>query len=222
MRPCGVDGCAKPHNSHGYCVKHGRRLLLYGDPLGSFQRPPRPVTCTVGGCTKPNERAGALCQMHRWRLDHYGDVHYRRYATGCSVDDCDRPHARGGWCGLHFQRWKRTGTTAEPTAVIPDVKRYPVRKFTGHPLASTTGRALVHRVVLYNETGPGPHPCHWCGTSVRWESTYPRDVDALVVDHVDHDRHNFQPTNLVPSCNPCNSRRRQTANHGLTSQFQPG
>ena len=32
-RICTVDGCGKPHNCHGYCKYHDRRLRMYGDPL---------------------------------------------------------------------------------------------------------------------------------------------------------------------------------------------
>lgn len=32
----------------------------------------------------------------------------------CSVADCDRPHRRNGFCDLHDQRMKRTGTTDDP------------------------------------------------------------------------------------------------------------
>lgn len=31
---CAVDGCDKPHCALGYCVKHRRKFLLYGGPLG--------------------------------------------------------------------------------------------------------------------------------------------------------------------------------------------
>ncbi len=208
MRICDVEGCGLRHNSHGFCQKHALRFLRYGDPLGTFQRPERPAECTVEGCSKPNERAGNLCQMHRWRLDHYGDVNHRRYADGCSVDGCDRPHSKNGYCGMHHQRVQRTGTTADPVVIL-DAKRYRVRQYPGHPLAFANGRAYVHRVVLYDAIGPGTHSCNWCGTPVRWEATYPAESDALIVDHLDHDRHNCERENLVPSCNSCNSRRRR-------------
>lgn len=41
----------------------------------------------------------------------------------------------------------------------------------GHPLANTHGAVFEHRKVLYDEIGPGPHPCHWhpmsgCGNPI--------------------------------------------------------
>jgi 5-methylcytosine-specific restriction endonuclease McrA len=70
----------------------------------------------------------------------------------------------------------------------------------GHPLADKRGRLLIHRLTLFNVIGPGVHPCHWCGTPVEWGTT-------LQTDHVNWDRRDNSPENLVPSCGPCNSRR---------------
>jgi len=70
-----------------------------------------------------------------------------------------------------------------------------------HPLSIGNGEVLEHRYVLYEKIGAGPHPCHWgCGALLTW------GVD-LHVDHLDSDRLNNDPANIVPSCNPCNVRR---------------
>ncbi|PQP24140.1 hypothetical protein [Rhodococcus opacus] len=37
----------------------------------------------------------------------------RKY-HGCTVDECERPHAARGLCSLHYERWKRNGTTDGP------------------------------------------------------------------------------------------------------------
>ena len=81
----------------------------------------------------------------------------------------------------------------------------------GHPLAPPSGIVAIARVVLYDTIGPGTHPCHWCGTSVKWKvGAGVRDPSALLADHLDHDATNDAPENLVPSCNECNSHRRRT------------
>lgn len=65
-----------------------------------------------------------------------------------------------------------------------------------HPLAN--GRWVYeHRVALYEKLGPGPQECWWCGRAISWE-------ENLDVDHLDYDRSNNDPSNLVPSCRACN------------------
>ena len=71
-----------------------------------------------------------------------------------------------------------------------------------HPLASRHGELLEHRAVLYAKIGPGPHPCHWCGKQREWGG--PGGIHA---DHLDTDRQNNDPENLVPSCKKCNGDR---------------
>jgi hypothetical protein len=83
----------------------------------------------------------------------------------------------------------------------------------GHPLISPTARQVIHlhRAVLYDKIGPGPHPCHWCGESVNWAittlDTPDRFKGVLVVDHLDNTDSNNDPSNLAPSCHSCNIHR---------------
>jgi hypothetical protein len=68
-----------------------------------------------------------------------------------------------------------------------------------HPLATKSG-LLLHRQVLYDELGPGPHPCHWCKRPLDWPE--------IAVDHLNGVRDDNRPENLVPSCSsPCNAHR---------------
>lgn len=69
-------------------------------------------------------------------------------------------------------------------------------------------RIYVHRKILRDKIGDGEHPCFHCGRMVawdKWHNEHPRD--ALVVDHLDANKLNNDPDNLVPSCNRCNSLR---------------
>jgi hypothetical protein len=76
---------------------------------------------------------------------------------------------------------------------------YVLLRLPEHPLAHD-GWVYEHRHVLYEGLGPGPQECWWCGIEVKWEN-------GLQVDHLDHDRSNNDPANLVPSCQPCNQGR---------------
>lgn len=77
----------------------------------------------------------------------------------------------------------------------------------GHPIAPPGGVVAAARLVLYEKIGPGPHACHWCGTEVEWK----RGVvpGALIADHLNWDRNDDSPDNLVPACNPCNVNRQR-------------
>lgn len=78
----------------------------------------------------------------------------------------------------------------------------------GHPLADERGAIGEHRAVLFAKLGPGRHPCHWCGTIVEWRPVGAAlEQGSLRADHLDGDRRNNDPANLVPSCNGCNVRR---------------
>lgn len=83
------------------------------------------------------------------------------------------------------------------------VTRYRRVKCEGHPLAQKDGHQYVHRVALFDKIGDGAHKCHWCPKELTWKGPGPR----IVVDHLDEDRWNNDPDNLVPACRTCNSHR---------------
>ncbi len=155
--------------------------------------------CTIPGCAKPLSRHG-LCQMHNWRLVHHGDVHHRRAPPPpCAIVGCTRPLKGHGLCMLHLGR-RRRGLPSDYTPPPLPRKRYRARVLRGHPLADARGRVYAHRVALYDSIPVDPIPCFWCGAPLTW------GVD-LFVDHLNHDRHDNAPTNLVPACNGCNAGR---------------
>lgn len=85
---------------------------------------------------------------------------------------------------------------------------YQFRRDPDHPLADAKGVVRVHRAVLFDAIGPGPHPCHWCGTILNWrtfrDSENPTAPGAITVDHLDLNHRNNAVDNLVPSCHACN------------------
>lgn len=70
-----------------------------------------------------------------------------------------------------------------------------------HPL-SRRGAVYEHRKVLYDKIGPGVHQCYWCSRDLEWGGR-----GGLQADHLDGDRLNNNPDNLVPSCTGCNMKR---------------
>lgn len=75
----------------------------------------------------------------------------------------------------------------------------------GHPLSSG-GVIAEHRLVLWEKLGceslDCEHACHWCNKPLTWGS-----VRGIQADHLDSDKLNNRPENLVESCDGCNKSR---------------
>ena len=164
------------------------------------------TTCSIHGCGKPSRYRGRCGR------------HYREWLAMrpllCGVDGCDRPRYARGFCVMHYTRLRATGQLGAPTPKIAAAGTGHVTGFgyrtirrPDHPLGAGRAQHRVeeHRIVLYDAIGPGRHDCHWCGRSLDWFGT-PGD-SLLVVDHLDENRLNNQPRNLVPSCLSCNTGR---------------
>jgi hypothetical protein len=93
-----------------------------------------------------------------------------------------------------------------------------MRRVPGHPLAPPSGTVAECRLVLYAKIGNGPHACHWCDKAVTWMPGATNHPDALVADHLDWDKHNNVPENLVPSCRVCNAHRTRDGDRRLIQE----
>lgn len=90
---------------------------------------------------------------------------------------------------------------------------YQKQSAEGHQLADAQGSVYVHRLVLFEAIGVGPHPCWWCGMLLEWRPFDGRSWSGvLVVDHLDGDASNNVASNLVPSCFSCNVHRARSGN----------
>lgn len=169
--------------------------------------------CSIEGCEKPHEAKG-YCKSHYRSLKNHGDplaVKPKRPSGPCEVQGCAEPARRWGMCTAHSRAFRTHG---DPTVRVRRERGtgyvqpngYIMLGGTGHPLANKHGLVYVHRMVLYDKIGPGPHKCRWCGATVRWVLGG-LIKGALVADHLDWDATNNDPSNLVPSCNPCNASR---------------
>lgn len=95
---------------------------------------------------------------------------------------------RGNYHGLPAKGW----TTDKNGYVVLTQER-------GHPLVRTGNNLYLHRKVLYEKIGPGPHKCHWCSEELEWGGW-----EGIQGDHLDGDILNNNPDNIVPSCGLCN------------------
>lgn len=115
-------------------------------------------------------------------------------------------------CIMHYTRVRRTGEVGNSASLRRDYGTGSVNEYgymvvycKSHPMATSQGKLLVHRGVLYNAMGEGPHPCHWCRKSLPWRGT--SAADCINVDHLDFNKLNNSPSNLVASCLDCNTKR---------------
>lgn len=86
-----------------------------------------------------------------------------------------------------------------------------------HPACHKFGITPVHKLVLWDKLAGQDAKCNWCDKDIFWNSDDWND--KLVADHVDTNKVNNEPSNLVPSCNRCNLTRGQKSDSSLPCTF---
>lgn len=76
-----------------------------------------------------------------------------------------------------------------------------------HAIATGRNRVRVHRAVLHDDIGPGPHPCDYCGVDGLEWGLENSDPNNLTVDHANHDKLDCRRSNLRASHKYCNDNR---------------
>lgn len=169
---CTVEGCNTVHYGRGFCKKHYNRWKAHG-----VTELPEKVDagCSVDGCGRKHEARG-LCSIHYRRFVNHGNTDFLGRVKGvCSVDGCERPSCGLGFCSMHYSRFKSNGdplkvqTRPQGTGNIQD----------GYLRYTNTGnRRMAHREIVENILG----------------FKLPKEA---IVHHVDGNRMNNEPTNLV-------------------------
>ena len=126
----------------------------------------------------------------------------------CCVEGCSET-VRSRWgtyCNTHYSRGRRTGTTEERRRAGPKITShgYMAEHWKAHPASSKKGLLYEHRKVFYEEFGPDNHVCKWCGDSLEWGGG---GKGKLHVDHLNGEKVDNRPENLVASCHRCNVNR---------------
>jgi len=155
--------------------------------------------CSIEGCHRSS--SGSICSTHRQRMKNTGTYDPPNFSQ-CSITTCARTaftYLHGGVCQVHNHRITKMGGdlgAAWSPGAIND-RGYRNVTSTGHILGQSQSE---HRLVLFGVIGFGPHRCTYCHAHINWKS-------GLEVDHIDFDRLNNVPANLVQSCHKCNSDR---------------
>lgn len=176
------------------------------------------ATCSLKDCQRVTYVRG-YCRPHYRRLMAYGDPYGApptKPHNRCQVQDCtsEARSKSADLCKKHYHRQYRHGRIDADFRNIktagPGTYKRTYRP--GHPVSSVLGMAYLHRVILFDAIGSGPHICHWCGTRVAWGNDVGA-LDNLCVDHLDNNKSHNDLSNLVPSCNPCNAGRALQLRH---------
>ena len=164
-------------------------------------------------------KQGCTCGKHKRDpevVKRHADLLRGRSLTKC-LPDCE--------CGKHqvsqetrellsqIRRGKRYGVSTE--GYLGSDGYFVLTGLQGHPLAVghskdrriQGGEIRRNRKVLWEKLGctsvTCEHPCHWCGKLLDWT----QGSLGICSDHLDGDKLNDTPENLVPSCDACNIRR---------------
>lgn len=184
-----------PGRDRKYCQDECRKL--------AGKRAARLRTKPVCECGNPAR------SVYSQKCNRCYSLELKSKAGVCVVHKCDQPATRtkGTLCEVHYYRNRRTGSFDGRPKAGPwvDDGGYVSELDRNHPLASSNGHIRQHRKVAFDVYGLGPHKCFWCGWGINW--------DTLHVDHLDSDRQNNEPHNLLLSCAKCNQQR------GLAKSF---
>ena len=121
----------------------------------------------------------------------------------CSNPACSNKATQigSGICNTCYYRIQRTGNYIKPKPKYRYKTGASYIKLLSpeHELADSNGNVFEHRKVAYEKYGSGIQGCFWCGESLKWEK--------VVIDHLNENKQDNRPGNLVISCNKCNRIR---------------
>jgi len=121
----------------------------------------------------------------------------------CAIEGCDKKGTHGGWCSMHYSRWKRHGTfektgtaNGEPAVFFRNAIRHQTDECIIWPFAKLDagygklGNRLVHRLACEESHGTPPsdrheaaHTCHnppcFNGRHLYWATPSQNQCDRV-------------------------------------------
>lgn len=124
----------------------------------------------------------------------------------CIINGCRKKALRtkNTLCEAHYYQNRRTGSfdkkvyprTADHGAYVRILGSHS----KNHPMCGgKSGMLYEHRMVAYDVRNGICECCFWCGKELTWKS--------CVIDHLNEDKHDNRPENLLISCVNCNRAR---------------
>lgn len=142
-------------------------------------------------------------------------AHQKAGRQTCELDGCSQPLYCRSLCVMHYSRLRKQGAAGPAErrrgpngSGHVNAEGYRVLNQPDHPLAVAQGKVLEHRAVLFAALGPGPQQCHWCTKPLTWQG---RPSERVCVDHLNWNRLDNTPGNLVASCLACNTQRQEVS-----------
>lgn len=209
---CFGDGCTRTAFARGMCKTHYSRWRIHGD-CNKVALRRLPEKCEVAGCDQTPrmrwKKGKAVCNAHWQCLYRYGSetpppTAPRDPLPFCVVHKCRSGVRSSGspYCEKHYGRARRGVELAgERTPMHRYITKsgYVMVIRVGHPMARNRGQVYEHRLVAYDAHGGECPGCYWCGKGLEWQ--------AAVVDHLNEDKQDNRPENLLVCCNNCNRAR---------------
>src|SRR5262245_2563979 len=168
---CCIEGCLKPHRSHGLCAIHEARRLRHGNPTVKLGRKGDGRTmCAVDGCARPNKSYG-LCAMHRARLVKWGNTTSKRCV-------CVR-------CGLTFTTVRGSQRFCKPRCALEHYRnqnRLRIRKYW-HEYEARKRGSIAESFSSQDVFARDKWMCQLCHKPIRKSLRHPHRLSGSI-DHI--------------------------------------
>lgn len=215
---CSVEGCATIRYARDMCATHYTRWLKHGDPLIVLPDPKAGrkelVGCSVDDCAEPHMAKG-LCQRHYGAARYAADPARFIALEALRREDPEfKARALARWqarrdADPEFIRARAAGYYVRHREVrLTDARHYRATHKEIVRAATSRYRALRRGAAINDFTAAQwremkvrfGQRCAYCGVEPK----------VLTQDHVIPlaRRGNHTAANIVPACQPCNSRKR--------------
>ncbi|MCZ8493597.1 hypothetical protein [Priestia megaterium] len=134
MRTCSIENCESKHDARGFCKRHYKSYMKYGDAAyvdthnikrGNYKKTntnklSEPGTCKVAQCSEKVVSKN-LCSSHYNYLQRTGSLptvlEEQFDKSACLAVGCKEEAKVKGYCNVHYKNLNRTGSPHIPKIV---------------------------------------------------------------------------------------------------------